>query len=135
MGRVFDAEEAKQLGLVQRVFPKQQLTEVLNYASDMAKNCPPSGMAVIKQQILKHQHVDGETALRESNRLLMFGTSPDMKEGMRSFVEKRQPKFAPYDPDTDRQKLKDELFSERRENAALKEALQKLRSALGTSKL
>ena len=62
----------------------------------------------------------------------MFGTSPDMQEGISSFVQKRQPKFALFDPDSTRQKLNQELLHEKRENAALKEALRKAREALSS---
>merc|ERR1712216_940684 len=124
-GRVFSAEEAKQLGLVQRVFPKEALMqEVMKYADDMAIHCPVGSMAVIKQQVLAHQLTDHETALRESNRLLMANQgSPDVKEGMISFVKKRSPTFGPLDVDRPEQRLRHELFQQKLQNAALTAAL------------
>merc|ERR1712216_196749 len=68
-GRKFDAHEAQQLGMVQRVFPKDQLmSQAIDYAADM----PANSMATIKAQVLTHQHRDSESALRESNRLMLM---------------------------------------------------------------
>jgi enoyl-CoA hydratase/carnithine racemase len=137
-GRTFAAEEAMRLGLVQRLIPKEKLLEeTIKFATDMAINCPSSSMAAIKAQVLKHQSADPETALRDSNRLMLFGTSVDMKEGIQSFVQKRQPVFAPYDPDSTRDKLKAEILQQDvlKENVALKKALAEARQALVASKL
>ena len=62
--------------------------------------------------MLKHQYADAETALRDSNRLMLFGHSADSAEGIRSFVEKRKPAFAPFDPSSKRDTLKRELLQE-----------------------
>jgi len=113
-GRKFVAEEAKQLGLVQRVFPKDQLVkETIAYAEDIAKNVPANSLSIIKQQIISHQHSDAETALRQSNRLMLLSTTkanPDFEEGVSSYVQKRAPKFNALNPDSPMQKLKRELF-------------------------
>lgn len=136
--RTFSAEEAMQLGVVQRLFPKERLMdEVLKYATDVAINCPPSSLASLKAQVLKHQHADAETALRDSNRLMLFGESSDTEEGIKAFVKKRRPTFAPYDPDTVRDRLKSEILQDDllKENAALKRALHRAHEALAVSKL
>ena len=50
--RVFLAEEAQEMGIVNRVFPPEQLLdEALAYATDMATNVSPASMAVIKRQV------------------------------------------------------------------------------------
>jgi enoyl-CoA hydratase/carnithine racemase len=95
--RVFLAEEAKELGVVNKVFPPEALMdETLKYATDLATNCSPASMATIKKQVYRHFQTDLETALSESN-VWMAETlrAPDFKEGVASFVEKRPPSFAP----------------------------------------
>ena len=130
-GRVFLADEAQRLGLVQAVFPAESvLDDALAYANDMAVNCPVSSTAVIKQQVLKHQWADPEVALRDSNKLMTNGATKDTIEGIQSFVQKRAPQFLPFDPETSQQKMKVELLQGREENAALREALQKATEAL-----
>ena len=134
-GRVFLADEAKSLGIVQQVYhPDSLMSEAIEYATDMAINVPPNSMAIIKQQVLRHQHADAETALTESNRLMIMSTNaklnPDFKEGVDSFVEKRRPNFKPLNLDSPMQKLREELFQQTLENESLKAALKAARSKL-----
>uniref|UniRef100_A0A7S1S7Q0 3-hydroxyisobutyryl-CoA hydrolase n=1 Tax=Alexandrium catenella TaxID=2925 RepID=A0A7S1S7Q0_ALECA len=97
--RKFTAEEALQLGVVQRVYPKERLLEAtLAYARDIARNVPPTSLAVIKQQVLRHPRMPPHEALLESNRLMVQSTKqPNFKEGVRSYVEKREPNFPAYE--------------------------------------
>ena len=51
-GRVFYADEAAELGLVKEVVaPEELLPRAIGYAEDIAANCAPSSLAVIKQQV------------------------------------------------------------------------------------
>jgi enoyl-CoA hydratase/carnithine racemase len=93
--RVFLAEEAERLGVVNRVLPAEAvLAHALAYARDLAVNCSPASMAVMKAQV----HADLERglgeALEEANRQMAesFGR-PDFQEGVQSFVERRPPGF------------------------------------------
>ncbi len=97
-GRVFLAEEAKELGIVNAVFaPESLLEETMAYAGDLATNVSPTSMAVMKRQIYTHPSMPLDDALAESNRLMHESLRrPDFKEGVASFVEKRPPDFAPY---------------------------------------
>jgi enoyl-CoA hydratase/carnithine racemase len=97
-GRIFLAEEAKELGIVNQVFaPDALLDETLAYANDLAVNVSPTSMAVMKQQIYTHPSMPIDAALAESNRLMNESLRrTDFKEGVASFVEKRAPDFAPY---------------------------------------
>src|SRR6185437_6730946 len=50
-GRTFLADEAAQLGLVKEVVPPEQLmARTMAYAEDIAQNCSPASMAIIKRQ-------------------------------------------------------------------------------------
>lgn len=99
-GRVILAEEAKELGVVNRVVaPEALLDEALAYADDLATNVSPTSMAVMKHQVYNHPMMPLSEAMAESNRLMRESLRrPDFKEGVASFVEKRLPNFAPYTP-------------------------------------
>ncbi len=96
-GRVFLAEEAQQMGVVNRVFaPGVLMDETLAYANDLVANASPASMATMKYQMYAHPMMTVEAALADANRLMneSFGR-PDFKEGVASFVEKRPPAFPP----------------------------------------
>jgi enoyl-CoA hydratase/carnithine racemase len=99
--RVFDAEEARQLGLVNRVTePREVVGAAVDYARDLAQNCSPLAMAITKLQIYQAMEQDLEASRTEALRLWgqVLKPHPDFKEGVGSFVERRPPSFAPLDP-------------------------------------
>ncbi|MBK9179214.1 MAG: enoyl-CoA hydratase [Acidimicrobiales bacterium] len=96
-GRVFLAEEAYELGVVNQVLaPGDLLAGALAYADDLALNCSPASMAAMKHQVYAHLEAGSAAALEESTRLMVgsFG-APDFAEGVASFLEKRPPAFPP----------------------------------------
>ena len=95
-GRVVFAEEAQAIGLVNRVFAPDRLLEAtLDYAHDLVVNCSPRSMATMKQQVYADLQRELPDALSEADRLMLesFG-APDFTEGVTSFVERRDPRFA-----------------------------------------
>lgn len=102
-GRVFDADEAKELGLVSRVVePEDLLDAARSYARDIARNCSPRAMAVVRHQVYGDLDRDFTGALARSySAMEFFAGSPDFREGVASFVEKREPKFEGLPPDFD----------------------------------
>lgn len=100
-GRVFLAEEAKDLGIVNDVFPREELLDrTYAYARDLAVNCSPKSMATMKAEVYRHLHLDENDAIKEANQLMVRSFSfPDFKEGVQSFVEKREPAFEPLPAD------------------------------------
>jgi enoyl-CoA hydratase/carnithine racemase len=95
--RVFLAEEAQQLGLVNRVVEPEQLMEAAReYALDLAANCSPHSMATIKRQLWSHLDQPLQPALQESLRLMEESLhGDDLREGVASYLEQRAPKFSP----------------------------------------
>jgi enoyl-CoA hydratase/carnithine racemase len=96
-GRVFLAEEAAELGMVKEVVPGAELLDrALEYAADLAANCAPSSMAVIKQQVYQDALRDVVEASAHAEKLMHQSMQrPDFIEGITSFFEKRPPNFPP----------------------------------------
>jgi enoyl-CoA hydratase/carnithine racemase len=94
-GRTFLADEAAQLGLVKEVVPADELmTRAMTYAEDIAQNCSPASMAVIKRQAYGDAMREVADANSQSEVLLQQSlTRPDVIEGITSFLEKRAPSF------------------------------------------
>jgi enoyl-CoA hydratase/carnithine racemase len=94
-GRTFLADEAAQLGLVKEVVPPEQLmTRAMAYAEDIAQNCSPASMAVIKRQAYGDAMREVADASSRSEVLLQRSLQlPDVIEGITSFLEKRSPSF------------------------------------------
>jgi enoyl-CoA hydratase/carnithine racemase len=96
-GRVVYAEEAAALGLLNRVVaPERLLDETMAYARDVAVNCSPASMATMKRQVYADYEHTLTEAIAAADRLMVasFG-APDFAEGVASFVERREPSFAP----------------------------------------
>jgi enoyl-CoA hydratase/carnithine racemase len=97
--RVVLAEEAASMGMINRVCdPETLLDETMAYAADLATNCSPASMAVMKHQIWADLHrplADAETdAVRYMKQTIQ---EADFMEGVTSFMQKRPPKFRPLD--------------------------------------
>jgi enoyl-CoA hydratase/carnithine racemase len=98
-GRVVRGAEAETLGLVQRAVPSDALLPVaLDYARDLAHNCSPLAMATAKRQVYRDWERSLVEGRADARRLvgLVKATSGDFAEGVRSFVEKRRPRFEPF---------------------------------------
>ena len=96
-GRVFLAEEAAELGLVNEVVaPDELLPRAIGYAEDIAANCAPSSLAVIKQQVYADTMRDVFEASDRAEKLMRESMQrPDFIEGITAFFEKRPPNFPP----------------------------------------
>ncbi|MSP04131.1 MAG: enoyl-CoA hydratase [Acetobacteraceae bacterium] len=93
--RMMDATEAERASLVSRVVPADQLIAEAIKTGEKIASLSPVAMAMAKQSVNRAF----ETTLAEGVRferalfLSMFGT-PDQKEGMAAFIEKRKPNFS-----------------------------------------
>jgi enoyl-CoA hydratase/carnithine racemase len=99
-GRVFLAEEALELGVVQRLSqPGEVLADAVAFARQFASNVSPVAMAMMKSQIWRDCESTMEEARVRSQYLLTLAKAqPDFAEGVSSLTEKRPPAFAPYSP-------------------------------------
>lgn len=93
-GRLIDAEEAKAIGLVARIFPPDRLVEeTLAIAQTIAGYGHLSVMAA-KEAINRAYETTMSEGVRFERRLFhgLFGTA-DQQEGMAAFIDKRPPQF------------------------------------------
>jgi enoyl-CoA hydratase/carnithine racemase len=99
-GRVFLAEEAADLGVVQRVScPGQVVADAVDFAHQLASTVSPVAMAMIKSQIWRDCESTMEAArVRAQHLLTVAKAQPDFAEGVSSLTEKRPPAFPPYSP-------------------------------------
>ena len=93
--RRLSAEEAKDFGLVERIFPDDELLDQTKvYIQGLADTSAPVSMMVMKQQVYRHMNMNLGEAMQDSNKLMAESLQrSDFKEGVRSFMEKRSPGF------------------------------------------
>ncbi len=96
-GRVVLGREAAAMGLVNAAMPADTVLErALAYAHDLAVNCSPASMATMKRQVYADLERAVPDALEAADRLMLASfTAPDFAEGVTSFLERREPHFAP----------------------------------------
>ncbi len=95
-GRTFSFEEALEFGLIHYIYERESYwEEVMSYARQF---CPPNkasrAVGRIKRAVVTGSEVGFGEALgieRELQQILF--TSEDAKEGLKAYVEKRQPEF------------------------------------------
>ena len=90
--RVFDAAEAQRLGVISRVVPHDDLRAGALEAARQVLRTAPEARAQVKRMLNeRYGLIDYQT---------MFGAlehSPEPREGMRAFMEKRDPSWIPPD--------------------------------------
>ena len=93
--RVVMAEEAAELGLVNRVLPPDELIPfTLDYARGIATETSPSSLLAIKRQLYADLLRDLDSSARDSvDRMNAMILEPDFKEGIAAFQARRPPRF------------------------------------------
>ena len=94
-GDTIDAKEAERIGLVNKVVPHEELMKVTEELATKLVNRPPIAIRYAKRAIYRglteadlSSHLDYEVSLNS-----MCNNTEDFKEGVRSFLEKREPVF------------------------------------------
>ena len=94
-GRFLDAERARELGLVGSVVPDAHLEEeAQRLVADLLRTSP-LGLRLSKEALnasLDMNSMDAVVSMEDRNQILCARTK-DFQEGIRSFLEKREPVF------------------------------------------
>jgi enoyl-CoA hydratase/carnithine racemase len=93
-GRQFSAQEALQMGLVNRVVPADEVERyTLDYAEAIAQNAPLT-VAAVKRALIESLNDPARRDLDLCQRMVdACYESQDYKEGQAAFMEKRKPRF------------------------------------------
>jgi enoyl-CoA hydratase/carnithine racemase len=95
-GRVFDAAEALEAGLVRSVHPAEELLPAaMELANEIAENTSAVSVTINRQLMWRMLGVDHPMRAHqvESRALRFAGSSPDAREGVESFLAKRPARY------------------------------------------
>jgi enoyl-CoA hydratase/carnithine racemase len=103
--RPVSAQEAHAIGLVDRVVDAQDLmTVATEYLTALAETTSPQSLKVIKDLVHRHLDMSWSEAADDADVAMQVSVQrEDFREGVASFLEKRQPRFrrlggGPLDP-------------------------------------
>jgi len=92
----YDAQEALDMGLVNKVVPLDQLEET--YVAWAKKILQKSPLAIRMLKCAFNAELDGQAGIQElaGNATLLYYLSDEAKEGKNAFLEKREPDFSKF---------------------------------------
>ena len=94
LGDAITADEAERFGIVNRVVPRAELEQATRELAERLAKGPTFAIGLSKRLLNKSLESDRETALAEEAYAQTLVTqSEDMKEGIKAFMEKRDPVF------------------------------------------
>jgi len=97
LGQPFTAEKARDVGLVTEIVPAEKLLSKAGEAAQILAALPPESLRLTKQ-LMKKRHRGGiaETIAEETRIFSERLSSPEAKEAMSAFLEKRKPDFSRF---------------------------------------
>ena len=92
----YDAQDALQMGLVNKVVPLEKLEETYIEWSRKIMQKSPLAIRMLKSSF--NAELDGQAGIQElaGNATLLYYLSEEAKEGKNAFLEKRQPDFSKF---------------------------------------
>ena len=94
LGDAIDARRAHELGLLNRVVPDNQLEAETRKLAERLRAAPPESIAAAKHAVYLSHHAELEEMLQyETEAQLRCFQTPEAREGVRAFLEKRPPRF------------------------------------------
>lgn len=93
-GEPVDAEEAYRIGLVNRIYPQEQLLEEAKKIAGKIADKSPIVVRLAKKSVQEGANLPIETGMMVEvlNQSILFGTE-DHLEGINAFLEKRKPNY------------------------------------------
>ncbi|MGW0040920.1 enoyl-CoA hydratase-related protein [Rhodococcus sp. NPDC003348] len=95
-GKMVPAAEALEHGLVSEIVPADRvLSRAIEVAREMVGGTAPVSVALTRQLMWRMLGADGPESAHRADSLAVYlrGTSDDAREGVESFLEKREPDF------------------------------------------
>ena len=93
-GDFIEADDAKRLGLVNKVVPVESLMEEAKALAQKIAAKPPLAVKFAKESITKALNTTLDEGLEfERKSFYLLFSSEDRREGMKAFLEKRKPEF------------------------------------------
>jgi len=97
LGQPFTAREALDAGIVTEVVPKEELLEKAERTASMLATLPPESLKLTKRLLKQAQAPEVQARIAEEGRLFVERlASPEAKEAMSAFLEKRKPDFSRF---------------------------------------
>jgi enoyl-CoA hydratase/carnithine racemase len=97
LGQPFTAEKAHELGIVTEVVPQERLLEHSLQAANALAALPPESIRLTKRLMrTTHEKAIAERIIEEGKLVLERLRSPEAKEAMNAFLEKRKPDFSRF---------------------------------------
>jgi enoyl-CoA hydratase/carnithine racemase len=97
LGQPFTAEKAHELGIVTEVVPPERLLEHSLQAANALAALPPESIRLTKRLMrTTHEKAIAERIIEEGKLVLERLRSPEAKEAMNAFLEKRKPDFSRF---------------------------------------
>lgn len=96
--RVFYAEEALTMGLVNQMFDSVNIVQqARGYLHEMVRAVSPNSIKQTRWQIYKDLHRDAASSVEDSEKLLKeMMKEQDYQEGVQAFLDKRNPKWSSF---------------------------------------
>ncbi|RMG58566.1 MAG: enoyl-CoA hydratase/isomerase family protein [Deltaproteobacteria bacterium] len=91
--RLYTAEEAKEMGLVNAVVPHDHLEDHVRKLADSLLEKSPGSLALSKESLNRAYRDARPSILEEIEKLADLWGSPEAIEGLSAFLEKREPRF------------------------------------------
>jgi enoyl-CoA hydratase/carnithine racemase len=97
LGEPFGAERAREIGLVNAVFPDRELSEQAVALARKLAQRPPAAVRLTKELLKKAgRRAVAETMAEEGRYFLQRLSSPEAKEAFTAFFERRKPDFSRF---------------------------------------